>query len=98
MNVLHVIPDERSATWRVYEDDVPDALSEHTSTTDAELAAQTLAEQRGAARVVVQDRYHRTREPSLSLAEMRAGARATRARQLAAIRKRLHEPYDYGLH
>ena len=98
MTVLHVIADERSATWRVYEDDVPDALSEHTNATEAELAARALAEQRGAERIVVQDRYHRPHEASLSLAAARAGEAAARARQLVAIRKRLHRGHGYGPH
>jgi hypothetical protein len=61
MTELHVIPDAQSA-WRVYETDSAEALSEHTSATDAELAARARAEDRAVERVVVHDRYHRTHD------------------------------------
>jgi hypothetical protein len=94
VHALHVIPDERSAIWRVFQEDVSGALSEHTNATDAEIAAQALAARLGAERIVVRDRYHRTREPSL--AAVRTGARAARARQIVAIRERLHQTHRSG--
>jgi hypothetical protein len=63
MTELHVIADERN-TWRVYETDAAEALSEHTSATSAELAARARAEDRAVERVVVHDRYHRTHDAS----------------------------------
>lgn len=36
-------------------------MCEHTTETDAEAAAQRLAQTTGASRVVIHDRYHRTR-------------------------------------
>ena len=65
MTELHVIADERS-TWRVYETDAAEPLSEHTSATDAELAARARAEDRAVERVVVHDRYHRTHDAAPS--------------------------------
>jgi hypothetical protein len=76
MSNLHVIPDERT-TWRVYEADAPVLLSEHTNATEAELAATRLAETRGAERVVLHDRYHRTHDPAASLTSL-AGIRSPR--------------------
>ena len=61
MTDLHVVADERT-TWRVYEGQAPAPLSEHTNATDAELAARARAMDRGAERVVVHDRYHRTHD------------------------------------
>jgi hypothetical protein len=57
MSEVHVIPDDRT-TWRVYDADAREAVSEHTNATEAELAAQ----EHGADRVVVHDRYHRTHD------------------------------------
>ena len=62
MTELHVIPDERTITWRVYRSDASAPLSQHRDATEAELAAQVWAEQRGAERIVVHDCYHRTHE------------------------------------
>ncbi len=59
---LHVIPDQRTNTWRVYEADELVVLSEHTTASEAEFVALAHAEDRGAERVVVHDRYHRTRD------------------------------------
>ena len=87
MDVVHVIRDERT-TWRVYEADASVLLSEHTNATEAELVAKRLAEARGAERVVVHDRYHRTRDVAASLAGQREDARRARARQLDAVRER----------
>jgi hypothetical protein len=72
-----VIPDERT-TWRVYAADASVLLSEHTNATEAELVAKRLAEARGAERVVIHDRYHRTRDVAASLAGPRADARRPR--------------------
>jgi anti-sigma regulatory factor (Ser/Thr protein kinase) len=66
---VHVVPQPRAATWGVYVDAVVGALSEHTSETAAESAARAHALMRGAARIVVHDRYHRTRAGVLTSAE-----------------------------
>jgi hypothetical protein len=59
--MVHVIPEPRRATWGVYVDGVPAALSEHSSETHAEAAACAHAcSSHGAAVVVIHDRYHRT--------------------------------------
>jgi hypothetical protein len=58
---VHVVPQSRAATWGVYVDAVAGALSEHTSETAAESAARAHALMRGAGRIVIHDRYHRTR-------------------------------------
>jgi hypothetical protein len=87
MTDLHVVPDERT-TWRVYEAQAPAPLSEHTNATDAELAAQARAEDRGAERVVVHDRYHRPHELDSSLRQRQLGAQRARARRLDAARDR----------
>ena len=75
MTDLHVVPDERT-TWRVYEGQALAPLSEHTNATDAELAAQARAEDRGAERVVVHDCYHRTHDVDPSPTQQHAAARA----------------------
>ena len=62
MTEVHVVPISRSAMWRVYDGDGAVPVSEHESETDAEFAARLRAEQCGADRVVVHDRYHRTRQ------------------------------------
>jgi hypothetical protein len=54
---VHVVPRSRAATWGVYLDAVTEPLSEHTSETAAESAARTC----GASRIVIHDRYFRTR-------------------------------------
>ena len=59
---LHVIPDERTTTWRVFETDAAEPLSEHANATEAELAARACAAIRHAERLVVHDRYHRTHD------------------------------------
>jgi hypothetical protein len=61
LSEVHVIPRPRAATWCVYIDAVAEALSEHISETAAESAARTQARTRGASRIVIHDRYHRTR-------------------------------------
>jgi anti-sigma regulatory factor (Ser/Thr protein kinase) len=66
---VHVVPQSRAATWSVYVDAVGGALSEHTSETAAESAARAQALLRGAERIVVHDRYHRTRTGALTTAE-----------------------------
>jgi hypothetical protein len=66
---VHVVPQQLAATWGVYVDAVAGALSEHTSETAAESAARAYALMRGAARIVVHDRYHRTRAGVLTSAE-----------------------------
>jgi anti-sigma regulatory factor (Ser/Thr protein kinase) len=66
---VHVVPQARAATWSVYADAGGSALSEHTSETAAESAARAQALLRGAERIVVHDRYHRTRTGVLTSAE-----------------------------
>ena len=60
MTEVHVVPDERRATWRVYESDADAHLSEHASATEAQFTAQARAAECHAELVVVHDRYHRT--------------------------------------
>ena len=64
MTEVHVIRDER--TWRVYDTAAPIPVSEHTTATDAELAAKARAEDRDAQRVVIHNRYHRTHDAARS--------------------------------
>jgi hypothetical protein len=87
MTELHVVGDARS-TWRVYETDAVEALSEHTSATDAELDARARAEDRAVERVVVHDRHHRTHDTAPSPAGVSAREQAAGARQLALVRDR----------
>ena len=47
--------------WTVHEGDPTIALSEHFTQTDALRAAFAHADDRGSERVVIHDRYHRTR-------------------------------------
>ena len=86
MTEVHVIPDERTI-WRVYDRDAEAPLSEHTSATEAELAAQALAQDREADRVVVHDRYNRTRDVAPSPAGVSAREQRARARQLSLVRE-----------
>ena len=81
MSEVHVIPDDRT-TWRVVDGGGGEA-SEHTNATDAELAAQ----EHGADRVVVHDRYHRTHDAPTSIVGPRARAMRARARPLDAVRE-----------
>ena len=90
MTEVHVIPDERT-TWRVYDRDANAPISEHTSATEAELAAQALAQDRDAGRVVVHDRYNRTRDAAPSPAGASAHQQRARARQLALVREHAHQ-------
>ena len=80
MSEVHVIPDDRT-TWRVFDGGGREA-SEHTNATDAELAAQ----EHGADRVVVHDRYHRTHAP-ISLVGLRARAMRARTGRIDAVRE-----------
>ncbi|MDA0167433.1 ATP-binding protein, partial [Solirubrobacter ginsenosidimutans] len=57
---LHVVPEPRAGTWRVFGADATTPMCEHTTETGAEAAAQRLAHTTGASRVVIHDRYHRT--------------------------------------
>ena len=68
MTELHVVPDERAATWRLYATDASAPLSRHTNATEAEFAARAIANNRGANRIVVHDRYHRTHDAAASYA------------------------------
>ena len=83
MTELHVFPDERAATWRLYDTDATATLSRHTTATDAESAARAIAKERGANRIVVHDRYHRTHDAAASLARPEDRTQSERARQLA---------------
>ena len=82
MSEVHVIPDDRT-TWRVYDAGAREAVSEHTNATEAELAAQ----EHGADRVVVHDRYHRTHDAPTSPVGPRARAMRARTGQLDAVRE-----------
>jgi hypothetical protein len=62
MDELHVVPDTRTGTWRVQDPEDGATRSEHTSATEAEVAARAHADDSGVDRVVVHDRYARTRE------------------------------------
>ena len=55
---LHVVPDERGS-WRVIDEATATVLSEHASTTAAEIAAQSLAKAASADAILVHDRYNR---------------------------------------
>jgi hypothetical protein len=59
---LHVLPNERAGTWNVYDARIARAMSEHSTETEAEAAARVCARVRGGRRIVIHDRYHRTRE------------------------------------
>ncbi len=85
MSEVHVIPDHLT-TWRVFDAGAPEPVSEHTSATDAEFAAREHAEDNGADRVVVHDRYHRTHDAPASPVGL-LGARALRTRELDAVRE-----------
>src|SRR3954452_18219225 len=58
---VHVVPVRGTAKWRVHDGDPSEPASEHVSTTAAEAAAYSRAIERGADRIVIHDRYHRTR-------------------------------------
>jgi hypothetical protein len=81
------MPDEWT-TWRVYDTEATAPLSEHTNATDAELAAQARAEDRGAERVVVHDCYHRTHDVDPSPKQRHDGDQRAPARQLYDARDR----------
>jgi len=83
MTELHVFPDERAATWRLYDTDATATLSRHTTATDTESGAHAIAKERGANRIVVHDRYHRTHDAAASLAHPEDHTPSERARQLA---------------
>ena len=89
MTEVHVIPDER--TWRVYDTGAPEPDSEHTTATEAELAAKARAEDRDTQRVVIHDRYHRTHDAARSPAGAAARERLERTRRLARVRERARE-------
>jgi hypothetical protein len=59
MTMLHVVSDDRGR-WRVLEDASSVPLSEHSSATEAEIAARRHARARGAEAVLLHDRYSRT--------------------------------------
>jgi Uncharacterized protein conserved in bacteria (DUF2188) len=59
---LHVIPDERRATWRVLDGGHAEPRSEHATATDAESAARRQAELEHIEHIIIHDRYARTRE------------------------------------
>jgi hypothetical protein len=62
MSELHVVPDERKATWRVQDSEHAEPRSEHSTATDAESAARRLAESDEVERIIIHDRYARTRQ------------------------------------
>jgi len=55
---IHVIPGRRGS-WSVIAEGAAEAVSVHSSNTQAELAARQLARRRGARHVIVHDRYCR---------------------------------------
>jgi Uncharacterized protein conserved in bacteria (DUF2188) len=59
---VHVVPNERTATWKVYDSRTARPMSEHATETEAEAAARICASGRGKRRIVIHDRYHRVRE------------------------------------
>jgi len=59
---LHVIPDPRKATWQVREGDDAEPRSEHATAGEAEVEARRRADSRDFERIVIHDRYARTRE------------------------------------
>jgi hypothetical protein len=73
---VHVVPNERAATWQVFDPCEGRPVSEHTSETEAEAAARRCARSRGDQRIVIHDRYHRTYEA-------RVGAAVRRSRDAA---------------
>ena len=87
MSEVRVVADQRS-TWRVYDAGAPAAVSEHTNATEAEFAAREHAEDLGADRVVVHDRYHRTHDALAWPVGLRARAMRTRTRRVDAIGER----------
>ena len=82
MTELHVFPDQRAATWRLYDTDATATLSRHATASDAESAARAIAKQRGANRIVVHDRYHRPHDAAASPAQLKDHPQSERARQL----------------
>ena len=87
MTELHVIPDERT-TWRVYEAGATAALSEHTSATDAELAALArIAPPNASWSMTATTAPTTPPRPKPSCAH----ARNARARQLALVRERARQ-------
>ena len=89
MTEVHVIADERT-TWRVYGPDTAAPISEHSSATEAELAAQAHAQDLDADRVVIHDRYNRTHDAAPMPAGVSAGQQRARARKLALVRESAH--------
>ena len=90
MTEVHFIPDERS--WHLYATGAPEPDSEHTTATEAELAAgKARAEDRDAQRVVVDGRYHRRHDAARSPAGAAARERLERTRRLARVRERARE-------
>jgi hypothetical protein len=62
MAELHVTPDPRTGTWQVRDARDSEPRSEHPTVTEAEVAAQANADARDVERIVIHDRYARTRE------------------------------------
>jgi Uncharacterized protein conserved in bacteria (DUF2188) len=62
MPELHVTPDPRTGTWQVRDARDAEPRSEHATATEAEVAAQRNADARDVERIVIHDRYARTRQ------------------------------------
>lgn len=62
MRDLHVAPDERKATWRIQDGEHEEPRSEHATATDAESAERRQAEIDQVERIIIHDRYARTRQ------------------------------------
>ena len=80
---VHVVPDERAATWHVYDAGMAVRLSAHATVTEAEAVARVCARLRGVQRIVIHDRYHRTHEAAIAPA--RQPGRGRLARQAAGM-------------
>jgi Uncharacterized protein conserved in bacteria (DUF2188) len=68
VTTLHVVPDNRG-NWRVFDETRQGPLSQHSTATDAEVAALSHGGARGDDDVLVHDRYGRTRAPVRYLRE-----------------------------
>jgi hypothetical protein len=88
MTEVHVVPEART-TWRVYESDAAVPRSEHTSATEAQLAARAHTRDRDAERVGIRDRYYRTHDaaPSPSGVSRHLPARARSAASARGARR-----------
>ena len=59
---LHVVPDARTATWWVEDAQHAQPRSQHVTASAAESAARRQAERDHVERIIIHDRYARTRQ------------------------------------